>query len=195
MKREKIEKVLIVIDGDNFKYFFGHIDKPINEIVEHFAGNRLIARKPKYFASYYVAPSPAEDASDLDQLAFKIQNLNYFDLELTQIKKYFEPFFVFSINLPITDKAPVKKRGYGDSEVCVHVFANLKKFNTLMLFANDKHFAAMNTHLRYLGKRVELYSPVGTINKKLVNSCDSITIVSQVFPITYKSTIIIPEEE
>lgn len=185
MKSPNVEKVLVVVDGDNFEYYFGHISEPIHEVVQHFVADRLFGVKPKYFASFEANPESEEQAKYSERLLSRIRSSDYFDLELTQMKKYLEPFFVFSRDLPITDVAPAKKRGYGDSEVCVHVYANLKKFDTLMLFANDKHFARMNDHLRRLGKRVEVYSPVITVNRKLRSSCDSLTVVVQFFPVTY----------
>jgi uncharacterized LabA/DUF88 family protein len=183
----KRERVYAAIDGDNmFDYFSSLKVVSPASVIDILADGREMLAKPAYFASVEIAVYKNESFRR-DNYAWGIQESGYFDLHATQIKIHHENCIAVNEN---NDEivVPIRKRGYGDIDVCIPILENLENFDTLMLFTHDNHFAKFIQFLQSIGKKVEVYH-YGIAGKQLREAANSETDMSTRFEVNYSAHI------
>ena len=184
----KEEKVLIVVDMDNLFHYFWYLGTLTAKVIDHYRNGRPLGGDAKIFISVDRGLSE-HSGTKRDRFAGQLVRTTYFDIDWTVIEPNFEHYQMLDGDTKVINSKPWKNRGYGDADVCSYIYENMSACSTIMLFAMDKHYSRMITHLQKIGKKVELYHSGSGISTKLSSSCEHIVNMSDQFHPDYPEKI------
>jgi len=148
------ERVLVVIDGDNFWEFIKVAQEPLEKIIDQYANRRSILVRPMMFLSIE-GIDDSNFSTDGGQILFGY-TADYYVYQTRKNNSIIQ-IETFNKHTPRQIKQ-FQNKGYPDLRVFIYILKNLNNFDTLMLFTGDGDFVEAAEYLKEeYGKETEFY--------------------------------------